>query len=576
LFGDFLNYLESPHVLSDSVRPGEQWFFYWKTSAALWESRIQQFSQSEIIFIPLYWGFHSEGTQGWDFGKLHPERDLLRLVKLLTQHRRNFCWILPLSPAPFLPNGGVPVSAARTLSVGEDGVHLAALDHDKKLHKAYSFFEPKVFQAFTEFIRALGQFLSMHQLKAPLWGIQFQYHSQGQDIPFMNDNSVAFEQGFSRYLKKNYPQGTDLTKPDEEEALKKNFSQEVRELFQSVAQEILSPYWQGVQWITLLGAGPRDSIERAIGGGKSQLQYFQELIHHYLHNRWISSCLLYPEEKKELIQKFLFEHFGKDEIELRYRYQIHSGELGSEFRSYALMDIFCSKNSSHFAEIGLVPYLDKHFRWMYRISEKPPFTPDWIEANQQKIKIFKASGMDRTQFSQMLKLFMMGQKIVLDRTGLHPELEKRLQVFYLENNLSLHSINFKTTITLCELGEGRFITFEGDKLKEANDSEAFWSHLVRYFNLLHPQVVMEQDVFSLWRIRETSPAELNYLDVRRVNLYNPTSYKKQVVIYTQKKFAFMKMIDPSKASAKSTSEGVEVELLPNGRIALDFGHYEVN
>jgi hypothetical protein len=62
--------------------------------------------------------------------------------------------------------------------------------------------------------------------------------------------------------------------------------------------------------------------------------------------------------------------------------------------------------------------------------------------------------------------------------------------------------------------------------------------------------------------------------VRRVNIYNPTSYKKVVTIKTHKHFAFMKMIDPTRANAKSTSDGVDVELLPNGKIALDFGHYE--
>jgi len=78
----------------------------------------------------------------------------------------------------------------------------------------------------------------------------------------------------------------------------------------------------------------------------------------------------------------------------------------------------------------------------------------------------------------------------------------------------------------------------------------------------------------MWRIRATSNHELSYLDVRRVNIYNPTSYKKTVTIRTHKHFAFMKMVDPTRANAKSTSEGVDVELLPHGKIALDFGHYE--
>jgi hypothetical protein len=98
--------------------------------------------------------------------------------------------------------------------------------------------------------------------------------------------------------------------------------------------------------------------------------------------------------------------------------------------------------------------------------------------------------------------------------------------------------------------------------------------MFKFLSLNHPEVHSEKEVFGLWRIRATSPHELNYLDVRRVNFYNPTSYKKSVMVQTQKKFAFMKVIDPLHASAKMTSDGVEVELLPNGTLALDFGHYE--
>jgi hypothetical protein len=81
-------------------------------------------------------------------------------------------------------------------------------------------------------------------------------------------------------------------------------------------------------------------------------------------------------------------------------------------------------------------------------------------------------------------------------------------------------------------------------------------------------------VFSLWRIRATGPQDLNYLDVRRVNFYNPTSYKKKISVDSVSSFAFMRVIDPANAEARSVPHGVEVTLLPQGRIALDFGHYE--
>jgi len=567
-----LTYLEGPAPKNDLVRPGEQWFCYWKTSASLWESRIIQSPAHEILFIPLYWGFHAEGPSQWDFGNLHPERDLSRLVNLLTQHSRKFCWLLPITPAPFLPNGGVPVAAARTLSISQDGVHLAALDQEDKLHKMYSFFEPKVYAAFLDFLSAFGHFLGKNKIKAPLWGASFQFMEGDKIISYLDDYSLAFEQGFSRYLKQSYKEGVDLSDPSEEERLKKNFIREVEVLFKSSVETALSPFWQGVQSIVMLGGSPRETIERSLSSGRSPIMTIKDLFVNYTHNRLISSALLRPIDKGEMLPQILKEHLGAEEIERRYHYQMVSGELNEEWRPFRLLDIF-ENGRSRFKNSGLFTFLEENYRWMYGIHSELNFQSDWIDEHQQTIKFFHAENMDRTRFSQMLKLFMMGQRIVFDRSGLHPDLDKRLEIFYLENNLKSQTVNFMTTTNICELGEGKFITYEGEKLQMPKALE-FWSHLFKYFNLNHLESKADKDVYSLWRIRGTTPHELNYLDVRRANFYNPTSYKRQVLIQTKGSFAFMKMIDPSRAKATSVPHGVEIELLPNGRIALDFGHYE--
>lgn len=558
----------------DYVRPGEQWFFYWKTSAALWESKIVQFPAHETIFIPLNWGFHAESASSWDFGRVHPERDLHRLATLMTQHGRRFCWILPVTPAPFLPNGGLPVSVARTLSVTVDGVHPAVLDHEGKVNKIFSYFDPKVFQVWGSFLKNFGNFLAQNQIKAKVWGAEFYYFQEAQSFSYLTDYSVAFEQGFSRYLKQNQPQGVDLQKPEEEEKLKTTFTKEVGELFLSTAASALAPFWENVQSIIMLGGSPHDLIERASLNGKSQLNYFEDLFRHYLNDQWVSSVLLTAEEKKNLLTQALDDHFNGAEIDYRYRYKVHKTELDAEFRPLGLINIFCEKDDPSFEKNGLVSHLDENFKWLYRIQDSVDFSTEWIEANYSKLKFFHGTFMDRTRFSQMLKLFMMGQRIVLDTTGLHPDLDKRLQVFFLENNLKQQTVNFQTDVQISELGEGRFITIDGEKLKNNPDKAKLWTQLFRYFGLNQPKIFLDGDVFSLWKIRATSPHELNYLDVRRVNLYNPTSYKKQVRIQTQKHFAFLRSIDPTKAQAKSTPDGVEIELLPNGKIGLDFGHYE--
>jgi hypothetical protein len=567
-----VTYLENAKQF-DPVRPGEQWFFYWKTSAALWEGRIAQFPQDEVIFIPVYWGFHAESQTQWDFGKIRPERDLHRLVQILTQHGRKFCWILPLTPAPYLPNGGVPVWAARTLSISAEGVHLAVFDQEQNLNKMFSFFGPKVFQSFEQFLKNFGEFLGQHHIKAPVWGAQFFYHQNLQNVSFLEDSSVAFEQGFSRYLKQNQ---TDLTDAKKESQLKDQFTQEVGNLFKTAAESALAPFWMGVQKIITLGSGPQETILRSLPSGKSQLEYTKDLFHHFVHSDWISSVLLGFNEKKESLGRILYEQFGSKEINQRYQYESFARELSADFRPYGIIDIFGGHKNHHFRHLGLYAFLNQHFKWLYHVHDELPFNSNWIEANHHKIKFFVAQDLDRTTFGQVLKLFMMGQIILLDTSGLIESLDKKLQVFMLENNLKSQSVNFMTSIQICELGEGRLILFQGDRLKENPNREKFWRHIFQYLNLVQPEIIADEDVFSVWRIRATSPHELSYLDVRRVNIYNPTSYKKNVSIKTHKHFAFMKMIDPTKANAKSTPDGVDIELLPNGKIALDFGHYEEN
>ena len=566
-----MTYLENSKNF-DPVRPGEQWFFYWKTSAALWESRIVQFPQHEIIFIPVNWGLHAGPDQDWDFGTIQPEKDLIRLTKVLTQHGRKFCWLLPLTPAPFLPNGGVPVASARTLSLAKSGVHLAALDHESQLHKMYSFFEPKVFSAFTGFLKAFGTFLGTNKIKAPVWGGSFYFYEDGEKRSFLEDTSMAFEQGFSRFLKKSHPEGTNLTEPKAERELKDRFTHDVEQLFSTTAEAALGPFWMGIQKIVTLGGSPKETILRSLPTGKSQLEFTRDLFHHFVNSDWVSSSLLTPGEKKELLGWILFEHFGQNEIEERYHYHDARRELSEEFRPFGVVDIFGGKEKSE--KIGLIPFLHKNFRWLYQGQEQFLFTPEWIDLHQNKVKVFHGGELDRVGFGQLLKLFMMGQRIILNRTGLGEGLEKKLQIFLIENSIKIQDVNFMTPTQICELGEGRLIIFEGDKLIDNPKRETFWTHIFRFLNLVQPEMVMDEDVFSLWRIRATSQHELSYLDVRRVNIYNPTSYKKTVTIKTQKHFAFMKVIDPMRASAKSTTEGVDVELLPNGKIALDFGHYE--
>lgn len=537
----------------DPVLPGEQWFCYWKTSAALWESRVRTLDTSKVHYIPVYWGFHAEGPDQWDYGHYHAERDLKRLVEIFTQHRVRFKWIFPLTPCPLMPNGGTPVYAARHISVGPQGVHLCSFNSQNNLQKMYSYFEPKVFMAFGSFLKSFKEFLIKSNINIPVIGQQYFFNESGVLYSFLYDRSLAFEQGFSRYLKQNEIE--DLEDPTREVKLQEEFINEVHGLFKETAKAALKNFWEGHEEVCFLGASPKETIERSLTTGKSELGYFIDLFEHYLFARKISSTLLRHEEKKGLLDAVLKDHFIQGDAWLK----------DDTWSGLCLFELYSPKPQDFFGQ-GLHQHLSANYRWLYRFHHE-----DFKDSDA--LKIVHAKYLDKTHFTQVLKSFLLGKKIIIDRNSIDPELDKRLGLFYYENNLKVESVKFQSQMTLTQLGEGKLLIYDGTELNKEN-YQVFWKKVFEVMEVDHLHTELSDDVFSLWKQRECAHDELNYLDVRRVSLFNPTSYKKQVKIHTQGKFAFMRLIDPQKAQAKSTGQVIDVELLPQGRISLDFGHFE--
>lgn len=197
------------------------------------------------------------------------------------------------------------------------------------------------------------------------------------------------------------------------------------------------------------------------------------------------------------------------------------------------------------------------------------FTPDWIDEKQDSIKIFHSKNLDKIKFTQILKFFLMGQKIIFDLSLLTDELRSKLEVFLVENKLKIQQINFVSNISVCELGEGILILYDGSKFEKERRLH-FWDKLFDILNITQIKLNSTESLVGIWRIRAAGDFDLNYIDIRRLNLYNPTSYKKSLIIPNQNGFAFLKIIDPSAATAKSGTNGIDVEILPNGKIGLDF------
>ena len=101
----------------------------------------------------------------------------------------------------------------------------------------------------------------------------------------------------------------------------------------------------------------------------------------------------------------------------------------------------------------------------------------------------------------------------------------------------------------------------------------FWGVMIATFEIPHLSFFLPEGIESVWKTRSTSGNELNFEEVRRVSFYNPTSYKKKVHLPLVRSFALLKVMDENNVKVKNWSQEIEIEMMPEGSISLDFGVY---
>ncbi|MBP5296488.1 MAG: hypothetical protein J6Y94_04065, partial [Bacteriovoracaceae bacterium] len=162
---------------------------------------------------------------------------------------------------------------------------------------------------------------------------------------------------------------------------------------------------------------------------------------------------------------------------------------------------------------------------------------------------------------------------VLDQQHLPPETLRRLETFILENRLAQETINLQTLVRLVSLGDGRLILFDGQALGGATSEGQmqFWSSLLQIFEVHQLVLQCDDPVIYGWRTRTSNALELNYEEIRRMGLYNPTSYKRRIKIDLAKNFVLARVIDEEHVKVQTLPGAVAVEMLPGGAVDLDFG-----
>lgn len=570
---------------SDSVFPGENWFFYWKTSPSLWESKLQEYNGVKPIFVPIYWSLHCEHPEHYDFAQRVPETDLKRLSEIARSLGKEIIFILFLGPAPFFTNGGIPSFLSRTLCLDQRGVGKAVVDSEGQLNKIFSFYDPRIFQAFRKFVWHLGQYFTNASIDNAIYGAKTFYTQNGRFESYLLDTSVAFEQGFSRYVKQvqqNNPerlQGFEKD-PSIELELKREFKDMIEELYLQAASESIPANFSGVLELGFVGGAQEDVFPRSSEVWEHPTNFFATIFEILSADYIPSSVLLAEKSKRGTLAKVFKDIYSEAFVLKNLKNSVYEDDLSMSFTPLIFFNIYASTKDyfyrkKYLEEMGIFSFFEKKYNWTYRFKknllEEVEDYEDECEAH-----FYFGKDVDKDLFLLMLRKFMNGKKVFLDKNDLSLEFEKKLDVFMIENNLETEKINYLTPITKTQLGEGVLFVYDGKKLAEANTVKKinFWDTLIKYVELKHLDVEADSGVYYLWKARLSNTLELDYEQIRRVSFYNPTSYKKKAQIHSKKHFAFLKVIDEINSHVKSTPVGIEIDLLPGGSVSLDYGHYE--
>jgi len=521
----------------DSVFPGENWFFYWKSAASLWESKIRSLAGHEPLYVPINWAFHDDGQGSIDFGQKRADCDLKRIEQICNEAGREVYFLVPIGSFPFLANGGVPPSLVKYASLSKRGLLAVCFDRDNKLNKLTSFYDPQIFK---------------------------------------RDYSKGFELGFSRYIRAQAPEGK-VTDAAQEETLKENYQTEILKLFYTITEESFPDRHVGKIQVAFLGGCPIEIFKRNQSIENFTEKEMKSFLNVQREGIVPSTILLNKENREPLFQRFLNENMTPAHFHENVENLSFTDDEDYTFKNLYQFEVFGDRAKDPiWSEIGLQRYFDKNYSGLIYRSQSLQ-NLDKYESRLSRVFIVPGSQLDEKGVRRVLKLFMASGRVIIDKAGMSEQVLKKFNSFFLENDLLEKDLYFLSPVTHYQLNEGSVTIIDSSSLKELSSGkqEQFWQKLIGALNLNHQTLEGYKDVLSTWHSRPAMSNELSYIEIRRLGIYNPTSYKSKVKIDLRKDFSLLKVLDEEGVKTQKNGTILHFDFAPGGAIKLDFGLFEL-
>jgi hypothetical protein len=549
-----------------SCSPGEGWFFYWRVAPSLWKTKLNLIPSRQPVIIPINWAFHTDDGYQYDFGARRPEANLAMLANLCRESGRSCLLFVPLGPLPFLVNGGLPSAVVDSPSQSELGIINACVTGQGEIHKMYSFYAPKVFQCYARFLNELGKYLSSNGVSAPVYGIECGYYNNKKFVPFHFDRSASFENSFRKYVViKEEEEGAQKTRKEWIEPFEKT----IMGLYQQECQKALAGFWEGNIRVAMLGGSTQDFLARiSPNATKRDQHYLEQLLRSNSEHVLPSSLLLSTTEKQGILQHAL-------ETLVDVNTLINSGRDNEQYVLRPLQWFYLideKEESVAWEKCGLHSFLETNYPWSFCHIMPNQIDNDQDNGNQSYLFVSGAM-IDSKMLSRLLKAFLSGKSLIIDSENLSSEMLRKIQFFRDENDLVTEEVRINCAVSCTSLGDAKMIILEGAELKQMgrDKTNEFWQKLVATIYNRTIKVDANQGVLQYWRSRPSTGIELKFEEVRRLSLFNPTSYKKKFSVLNPKWAYLSKIIDQEHCELDHRQHEIHGTLSPGGHISLDFG-----
>lgn len=563
---------------SSSINPYGPWFYYWKTAAALWEEKIHNLRRGNYLYIPFNWAAHTEDGGNLDLGSKSSETNLAKLFEISLNAGRTPVLFIPIGPAPFLVNGGLPSLLSRGMVKSRDGLCLGLVNPGEKIVRLFSYYDPRIFSSFKSAMDQLVDNFKSKGADIEIYGLRCGYvNEKREEALYLKDYSETFRKGFNKYLKNL---GADDASRSTE-LLLYEYESLIYSLYEETISETLSRYWEGSLNCFFLGGTPNDFFKRIEGVNPSSTEVISFLTHSQSRNSLPMYHLLNASDLTEGLidysvdafdHEYLLNCVDRDEI-----LDFEEDEDQVVFTPLELYDLFYISRDSRngWEDTGLISFLNNRYPQTFTnynnlegLSAQDYFT--------KRIQFFAGEHFSDDEFKSVLKIFMNGIDIVWDISNLNEEQSRRLELFILENNLNPEEVRFVTDLRYLELGNGKLILINGSELKSLSLKQSinFWDKTLNLLKKPHLTHSGDKDLFFVWKKRAPNTNELNFEEVRKILVYNPTSYKKKLVIEEHAQFKLLRFTEQRNSKVKSVFGNVEMVIQPDGIASADFGFFE--